>query len=86
MHIPSEASTNKIYTEFEMFYQNFLKNISSITETKSKQIKTKLLSTCDKQRKTVTILSKRNNIVILKADKEAFYFKQGEIYKMFRYA
>ena len=69
MHIPNKASTNKIYTEFEMFSQSFLKNISSIPETKSKQIKTKLLSTCDKQRKTVTVLSKRNNIVILKADK-----------------
>ena len=61
-----------------MFYQNLLKNISNIPETKLQQIKTKLLSTCDKytkikvpykHRKTVNKLSKRNDIVILKADK-----------------
>ena len=67
-----------MYTEFEMFYQNLLKNISNIPETKLQQIKTKLLSTCDKfakikvrykHRKIVYELSKRNDIVILKADK-----------------
>ena len=61
-----------------MFYQNLLKNISNIPETKLQQIKTKLLSTCDKytkikvpykHRKIVNKLSKRNDIVILKADK-----------------
>ena len=77
-HIPSNANTNKIYTEFEMFYQNLLKIISNIPETKLQQIKTKLLSTCDKyakikvlykHRKIVNELSKRNDIVILKVDK-----------------
>ena len=33
-HIPSDTNTNKIYTEFEMFYQNLLKKISNIHETK----------------------------------------------------
>ena len=60
-----------------MFYQNLRKNISSIPETKLQQIKTKLLSNCDKyakikvpykHRKIVNELSKRNDIVILKAD------------------
>ena len=77
-HIPKNTNTNKIYTEFEMFYQNLLKNTSNIPETKLQQIKTKLLSTCDKytkikvpykHRKIVNKLSKRNDIVILKADK-----------------
>ena len=61
-----------------MFYQNLRKNISSIPETKLQQIKTKLLSNCDKyakikvpykHRKIVNELSKRNDIVILIADK-----------------
>ena len=58
-----------------MFYQNLLKNISNIPETKLQQIKTKLLSTCDeyakikvpyKHRKRVNKLTKQNEIVILK--------------------
>ena len=77
-HIPRNTNTNKIYTEFEMFYQSLLKNISNIPETKLQQIKTKLLRTCDKytkikvpykHRKAVNELSKWNDIVILKADK-----------------
>ena len=77
-HIPRNTNTNKIYTEFEVFYQNTLKNISSIPETTLQQIKTKLLSTCDKytkikvpykHRKVVNELSKQNDIVILNAVK-----------------
>ena len=61
-----------------MFYQNLLRNFSNIPETKLQQIKTKLLSTCDKyakiivpykHRKIVKKLSKWNDVVILKADK-----------------
>ena len=44
-HIPRNTNTNKVYTEFEMFYQSLLKNISNIPETKLQQIKTKLLRT-----------------------------------------
>ena len=71
MHIPS----NMNYSEFQIFYQNLLKNISNIPETKSQQIKTKLLSTCDKHakikvpykhRERVNKLTKRNEIIILK--------------------
>ena len=67
-----------MYTEFEFFYQNLLKNISNIPETKLQQIKTKLRSTCDKytetkvpykHRKIVNELSKQIDIVILKAVK-----------------
>ena len=61
-----------------MLYQNLLKNISNIPETKLQQTKAKLLSTCEKyakiklsykHRKIVNELSQRNDIVILKADK-----------------
>ena len=77
-HIPMNTNANKIYTEFEMFYQNLLKNISNIPEAKLQQSKTKLPSACDKyaktkapykHRKIVNELSKRNDIVILIADK-----------------
>ena len=77
-HIQRNTHTNKIYTEFEMCYQNLLKNISKIPETKLQQIKTKLLNICDKNakiklpyknRKIVNELSKQNDIVIVKPDK-----------------
>ena len=77
-HIPRRANASKIYTEFEIFYQNLQKNSSNIPETKLQRIKTKLLGTCDKykkkkvpykHRKTVNKLSKRSNIAILKAEK-----------------
>ena len=40
MHIPSNRNTNEIYTEFEMFHQNLLKNIATFLRqnyNKSKQ-------------------------------------------------
>ena len=76
-HIRRNTNTNKIYTEFEMFYQNLQKNFSNILETKLQQIKTKVLRNCDKyakikvpykHRKIVNELPKQNDIVILKAD------------------
>ena len=78
MHIPGKTNTNQIYSEFEMFYQNLLKKISNIPETKLLQFKTKLLITYDKytkikvrdkHRKIVNELTKWNDIVILKDDK-----------------
>ena len=69
---------NAIYTEFEVFYQSLLKDISDIPVNKLRQIKTNLRNTCDKYtkikvpykyRKVVEELSERRDIAILKADK-----------------
>ena len=47
-HIPKNTNKNKIYTELEMFCQDLVKNISNISETKLQQMKTNVLTTCDK--------------------------------------
>ena len=87
-HIPGNTNTNKIYTEFDVFYQNLLKNIANIPEKKLQQIKTKLLSTCDKyakrkvpykHRKIVNKLSNRTILSFLKlAKEEVLLFSTGE--------
>ena len=38
---------NSIVTEFEFFYQKFLKDISNMTETGVNKIKKKLRNTCE---------------------------------------
>ena len=68
-HIPSSTNTNKIYTAFQMFYQNLLKNISNTPETKLQQIKYAKIKVPYKHRKRVNELTKRNDIAVLKADK-----------------
>ena len=37
---------NSIVTEFELFYQNFLKDMSNMPETRVNKIKKKLCNTC----------------------------------------
>ena len=77
-HIPRNTNTNKMYTEFEFFYQNLLKNISNIPETKLQQIKTKLRSTYDKYTETKVpykhrkIVNDQNRLILsfLKPSKE----------------
>ena len=75
---PVKVNRNAIYTEFEVFFQSLLKEISNIPENELRQIKTNLRNTCDKYtkkkkpfkyRKVVKELSERSDIAILKADK-----------------
>ena len=47
-HISSKVTRNLLNTEFEMFFQNLLNNISAIPEENIARIKTKLRSTCEK--------------------------------------
>ena len=77
-HIPSRTNANMIYPEFEIFYQGLWKDIGNVTETELKLIKTKLRNTCEmytkmkvpyKYRKIVNKLRKREDFVVLKADK-----------------
>ena len=78
-HIPTNINKNAIFTEFEQFFQNLLRDILLIPENELSRIKTKLRNTCDKYcnvkvpykyRDNVSKLSKRQDIVILKQDKE----------------
>ena len=77
-HIPTNTNSNTIATEFELFFQNLLRDISDIPESEISKIKTKLRNTCEKyskvkvpyrHRKIVLELSKNKNIVILKQGK-----------------
>ena len=77
-HIPANTNSNTVATEFELFFQNLLTDISNIPECEPSKIKTKLRSTSEKypkvkvpykHRKIVLELSKNENIVILKQDK-----------------
>ena len=67
-----------ICTEFEVSYQGLLKDIDNIPETELQLIKTKLQNMCEKYtetkvpykyRKIINDLRKREDIVVLKADK-----------------
>ena len=77
-HIPTNINKNAIFTEFEQFFQNLLRDISHIPENELSRIKTKLRNTCEKYcnvkvpykyRDIVSKLSKREDIVISKQDK-----------------
>ena len=77
-HIPANTNSNTVATEFELFFQNLLTDISNIPECEPSKIKTKLRSTSEKypkvkvpykHRKIVLELSKNENIVILKQGK-----------------
>ena len=68
---------NAIYTEFEVFFQGLLKDISTIPENELRQIKANLRNTCDQYtkikvpynyRKVAKELSERRDIAILKTD------------------
>ena len=78
-HIPANTNSNTIATEFELFFQNLLRDISNIPECELSKIKTKLRNTCEKYSKVkvpykhtkiVLELSKNENIVIVKQDKD----------------
>ena len=44
-HVQTNINKNSIVTEFELFFQNLLKDISNIPETEISRIKTKLCNT-----------------------------------------
>ena len=50
-HILVKVSKNATYTEFEIFFQRLLKDISNIPENELRQIKVNLRNTCDKYTK-----------------------------------
>ena len=77
-HILTNTNANTIATEFELFFQDLLRDISNIPECQLSKIKTKLRNTYKKyskvkfpykHRKIVLELSKNENIVTLKQDK-----------------
>ena len=66
------AKSNTIVTEFELFFQNLLRDISNIPECELSKVKTKLRNTCEKyskvkvpykHRKIVLKLSKNETII-----------------------
>ena len=77
-HIPTSLNRNKLFIEFEIFYQNNLKDLPNLPEHDTMALKSKLRHTCKKYSKikvpykhlTVTDnLRPNKDIVILKQDK-----------------
>ena len=77
-HIPTDINRNVIATEFESFFQSLLGDISYMPENEINKVKTKLCSTCEEysnikvphtQRKIISDLSRRDDIILLKQDK-----------------
>ena len=76
--IPSKVNRNRIYTEFQQFYQSLLKDISHVPDEDLSRLKTKLRNTCDKYsqiytpykcKKIIEQLSNNRNICIMRQDK-----------------
>ena len=77
-HIPSVCNRNKLFTEFEIFYQNILKYISHLNNDVITRLNTQLRHTCDrysrinvpyKYRNVINNLRGNKQLVILKKDK-----------------
>ena len=77
-HIPTNINRNAITTEFESCFQSLLRDISNMHENEINKVKTKLRSTCEKysnikvphtQRKIISDVSKRDNVILLKKNK-----------------
>ena len=77
-HILTNININNIKTEFESFFQNLLYDHSDITENEISKVKTKLRNTCEKychvkvpykQKKIISNLSNRKDLITLKQDK-----------------
>ena len=47
-HIPAGLNHNKLFTEFEIFYQNILNDLPNLPEHDTMALKTKLCHTCEK--------------------------------------
>ena len=61
-HIPYTVSYNSINTEFELFYQNIIRDISHLPAQTLAHVKTKLRNTCKKYCK-ITILFKYKEVI-----------------------
>ena len=77
-HIPGNVTRNETNTEFELFHQSIVRDVSNLPEYNIDRIKIKLRSVCEKYHNVKTPykhqaiinnLSKNKNIVILKQDK-----------------
>ena len=77
-HIPSVRNRHELFTEFELFYQNLVKDIPASHDNIITKIKTKLRHTCDKYSRIsvpykyhIIMKNLRNNkeLIILKQDK-----------------
>ena len=77
-HISTSINRNNINTEFELFFQNLLYDLSDMPENGISKVQTKLRNLCEKychikvpykQRKIISYLSNWTDIVILKQDK-----------------
>ena len=76
--IPANINRNAVTIEFESFLQILLRGIFNMPENEISKVKTKLHSTCEKywntkvphtQRKIISDLSKKDDIISLKQDK-----------------
>ena len=77
-HIPNQSSYNTTETEFEMFYQNSLPNLSDIPDNQLSKLKSKFRNACHKYnnikvpckyQKIVKDLANNKDIRILIQDK-----------------
>ena len=77
-HVPTDTNSNTIASEFELFFQNLLRDFSNIPESEVNKIKNKPRNTCEKysklkvpyrHRKIILELSKNENTIILKQGK-----------------
>ena len=77
-HIPSKVNGNRIYTEFEQFYQSLVKDIPLVPYEDLSHLKTKVRNTSDKYsqiyipykyKKIIEQLSNNRNICIMRQDK-----------------
>ena len=77
-HIPSVCNLNKLFREFEMFYQNILKDISHLDNDVITRLKTKLRHTCDKYSRIKVPYKYRNAINNLRRNKQLVILKQDK--------
>ena len=77
-HVPVKCDNNLINTEFEHYFQNIKNTVPNISDDKMLQLKTKLLSTCEKynnvkvpfkHRQVIKRLAENKNIMLLRQDK-----------------
>ena len=77
-HVQVKCDNNLINTEFEHYFQNIKNTVPNISDEKMLQLKTKLLSTCEKynnikvpfkHRQVIKRLAENNNIFLLPQDK-----------------
>ena len=77
-HVPVKCDNNLVNTEFEHYFQNIKNTVPNISDDKMLQLKTKLLSTCEKynnikvpfkHRQVIKRLAENKNIMLLRQDK-----------------